>query len=360
MRISLPVAKSLNFWRAWAIFSGAVALATLAIAATAFADELQTIGSIERLDPALDALVPADAKLEIIGHGFEWSEGPTWLKADGGFLLFSDVLTNTIHRWDAQRGCRTYLSPSGYTSDVPRGAEMGSNGLAVDREGRLLLCQHGDRRIARLDTPWRSPRTAYVTVADRYDGKRFNSPNDLAVHSSGAIYFTDPPYGMIDYNDDVTKIPDKEIPFQGVYRVAPDGQVTLVTRELERPNGIAFSPDEKTLYVASSHGPRPVIMAYPLEADGGVGMGRVLFDARTLPSGRPGACDGMAVDQDGNVFATAPGGVVVLTPEGNHVGSLLTTQRTANCTFGDDGSTLFITADMYLLRIRLTTKGLGF
>jgi gluconolactonase len=315
----------------------------------------RTMGIVERLDPEVDELIPDDARMEVIGEGMQWSEGPVWMK-DGKFLLFSDVLTNTIWRWDEKYGCLPYLTPSGYTGDVPRGAEMGSNGLDVDLQGRLLLCQHGDRRVARLDRLG-LPRQKFVTVADRYDGKRFNSPNDLVVHSSGAIYFTDPPYGLEKEMDD----PAKEIPFQGVYRVAPDGIVTLITKELERPNGIALSPDEKTLYVSNSFPKRMIWMAYPVKEDGSIGEGKEFFDgAETLRRWQRGSADGMTVDEHGNVWATAPGGVIVLTPEGKHIGSLITTQRTANVAFGEDGSTLFIAADDYVLRIRLSTKGLGF
>jgi gluconolactonase len=313
------------------------------------------MGSVERLDPALDALVPRDAKMEVIGEGMQWSEGPVWIR-DGGFLLFSDVLANTIYRWDAAGGNRKYLTPSGYTSDVPRGGETGSNGLTLDKQGRLVLCQHGDRRVARLESKWDERPPRYTTLADKFEGKRFNSPNDVIVHSSGAIYFTDPPYGLEGNMND----PAKELDFQGVFRIAPDGKVTLLTKEIERPNGIALSPDENTLYVASSHGPRPVLMAYPIKDDGSIGEGRVLVDARNLAGGRRGGFDGMKVDQKGNLFATGPGGVLILTNEGKHLGTLLTTQRTANCTFGEDGSTLFITADHTLLKIRLTTKGLGY
>ena len=316
----------------------------------------RTMGIIERLDPAIDALVPEDAQMEIIAEGLQWAEGPVWIR-DGGYLLFSDVLTNTIHRWDAQTGCAPFLTPSGYTGSRPRGAEMGSNGLAVDRQGRLLLCQHGDRRVARLDPPFERPPGDYVTVADRYEGKRFNSPNDLVVHSSGAIYFTDPPYGLEQQMED----PAKEIPFQGVYRIAPDGKVTLLTKEMERPNGLGFSPDEMTLYVANSHGPRLVWMAFPVKPDGTLGQGRMFFDGRPLAQKwNRGSADGLAVDQHGNLWATAPGGVAVISPQGKHLGSLITTQRTANCKFGEDGSTLFIAADDYFLKIRLTTKGVGF
>jgi gluconolactonase len=314
------------------------------------------MGIIERLDPAIDELVPDDAQMEVIAEGLQWAEGPVWIR-DGGFLLFSDVLTNTIHRWEPKTGCAPFLIPSGYTGSVPRGAEMGSNGLNVDQQGRLLLCQHGDRRVARLAPPFDSARRPYDTVADRYEGKRFNSPNDLVVHSSGAIYFTDPPYGLEQQMDD----PAKELPHQGVYRIAPDGKVTLLSTELERPNGIGFSPDEKTLYVANSHGPRMIVMAFPVKQDGTLGEGAEFFDGRPMArKWSRGSLDGMAIDQQGNVWTTAPGGVAVLSPEGKHLGSLITTQRTANCKFGEDGSTLFIAADDYFLRVRVTTKGTGF
>ncbi len=293
--------------------------------------------------------------MEVICEGFVWCEGPVWVP-DGGFLLFSDIPRNSIMRWDEKSGCSLYLKPAGYTGDSPRGGESGSNGLTLDRQGRLILCQHGDRRVARLDAAGDDPEPSFVTLADSYDGKRLNSPNDAVVHSSGAIYFTDPPYGLERNMAD----PAKELPFQGVYRIAPGGEVTLLTKELERPNGIAFSPDERTLYVANSHGPRPIIMAFPVEDDGALGAGREFFNARELANKHEGACDGMAVDAEGNVFATVPGGVAVLSPEGKQLGMLLTGKRTSNCTFGDDGSTLFITAHDLLLRVRLSTKGVGY
>jgi gluconolactonase len=325
-----------------------------------------TIGEIERLDPAFDALVPPGAKMEIIVDGLDWCEGPLWIPrpgepgARGGFLIFSDIPPNKIYRWDPTSGKQDYLYPSGYTGTTPRGGEVGTNGSTLDRDGRLILCQHGDRRIAQMDAPLDQPEPKYVTVADKYDGQRFNSPNDATAHSGGAIYFTDPPYGLDHYQDDVSKIPGKELPYQGVYRVTPDGTVTLLTKELERPNGIALSPDEQTLYVANSHGPRPIWMAYPLLDDGTIGEGRVFFDGAELSETRRGAPDGMEVDEHGNLFATGPGGVLVFSPDGKHLGTLKTGQATSNVAFGEDGKTLFITADMYVLRIPLSTKGKGF
>jgi gluconolactonase len=315
----------------------------------------RTVGKIERFDPALDQLVSPDAKMEVIGEGYAWCEGPVWIR-DGAFLLFSDIPNNAIMRWDAESGSKLYLKPAGYTAKDGRGGESGSNGLMLDRQGKLILCQHGDRRVARLDSAWEKPEAKYITLADRYEGKRLNSPNDAVVNSHGAIYFTDPPYGLEQGMED----PKKELDFQGVYRLAPDGKLTLLTKELERPNGIALSPDEKTLYVANSHDERPIIMAFPVNADGTLGKGREFYDSRTQKTQGPGACDGLTVDRHGNVFATVPSGVAIITTEGKQLGLLNTGDRTSNCEFGEDGSTLFITANHNLLRIRTNTKGIGF
>jgi gluconolactonase len=211
--------------------------------------------------------------------------------------------------------------------------------------------------MARLDAPFDHPTPNFVTIADRWDGKRFNSPNDAVYHSNGDLYFTDPPYGLEQNMED----PAREIDFQGVYRASTDGTVTLLTDQLSRPNGIAFSPDEQTLYVANSDPERAVWMAFDVQDDGTLTNGRVLLDVTNLVGDdNPGLPDGLKVDKNGNLFATGPGGVLVIAPDGTHLGTINTTQATANCAFGDDGSTLYITADMYLLRIRLSTTGVGF
>lgn len=315
----------------------------------------ETIGQVERLDPALDALIDRDAKIEVLADGFDWSEGPLWLPTEK-CLIFSDVPTNKIHRWSEKDGLSVYLTPSGYTGEVPRGEELGSNGLLLDPEGRLVICQHGDRRMARMDAPLGKPAAKFVTLVDKHEGKRFNSPNDAAYHSSGALYFTDPPYGMPKRFDD----PNREIDFQGVYRLDPDGTLTLLTKELRAPNGIAFSPDEKTLYVAQSDPKRAIWMAYDVADDGSIDKGRVFFDATPLVGKGPGLPDGLKVDAQGNLFATGPGGVLVISPEGKHLGTIRTGTAIANCAFGDDRRTLYMTCDMYLCRIRLKTVGDGF
>lgn len=331
----------------------ALLLATLLTAASpAAAQSFPGVGRIHRADPALDALLPADARLEKIAEGFEWSEGPVWRRS-GGYLLFTDIPRNTVYRWKEGEGLSVFLRPAGYTGSDPSGAELGSNGLVFDAQDRLLMADHGNRQIARLD----ESNFTKTPLAQRYQGKRLNSPNDLAVHSSGAIYFTDPPYGLKGLNGS----PVKELPFNGVYRLSPSGELTLLTDRLTFPNGIGLSPDERTLYVANSDRNRPVWMAYDLGADGTVARERVLFDATPLVrEGKRGAPDGFAVDQRGNLWASGPGGVLVITPEGRHLGTLETGQATSNATFGDDGSTLYITADMQLQRVRTRARGVGF
>jgi gluconolactonase len=306
-----------------------------------------TMGEIERLDPAVNALIPAGAVIEKLAGGFDWAEGPVW-NPKSKTLLFSDVPRNVVFEWKDGGGTRDFIFPSGYTSEAPRAGEPGSNGLTFDRERRLVLCQHGDRRVARLEQTGE-----YTTLARFYKDRRFNSPNDLVYHSNGDLYFTDPPYGLEKGNAD----PRKELIFSGVFLLRKTGEVVLLTQDLTFPNGLAFSPDAKTLYVCVSDPANPVIMAYPVKPDGTLEAGRVLFDAKPLMPGRKGLPDGLKVDRQGNLFATGPGGVLILTPEGKHLGTINTGEATANCAWGDDGSTLYITADMYLCRVKTSTKG---
>jgi gluconolactonase len=309
-----------------------------------------TFGKIDRFDPAFDKLVPPDAKLEKLAEGFVWSEGPVWIR-DGGYLVFSDVPKNTAFKWKEGEGISVFLKPSGYSGSTARGDEPGSNGLTVDSQGRLVLCQHGDRRVARLE----KDRTQ-TTLADKYLGKRLNSPNDLVYKSNGDLYFTDPPYGLKGENQD----PKKELPYNGVYRLSKNGELTLLTSELTYPNGIALSPDEQTLYVAVSDPKQAIWMAYDVLPDGTIANGRVFFDATSRVKEGNGVPDGLKVDKVGNVFATGPGGVFVFSPAGKHLGTIDTGQPTANCAWGDDGSTLYIMANHYLSRIKTSTVGKGF
>ena len=306
--------------------------------------------SIERLDPAFDKLIPANAVIEKCAQGFNWSEGPTWFQ---NAIVFSDVPENIIYKWAPgdSLAASVFLKPSGMLKPTAGFAEQGSNGLGTDAQGRLLICQHGERRVARLEKDG-----TQTSLADKFEGKHFNSPNDLARTKSGDIYFTDPPYGLDKLNDS----PLKELAFNGVFRIAADGKVTAVIKDLTFPNGIAISPDEKILYVAVSDPKHTNIMAYDLQPDGSVANGREFFnaEARKKPDLK-GGCDGMKVDKAGNIFTTGPGGVLVISPAGKHLGTLLTGQQTGNCAWGDDGSTLYICADMYLCRVKTSTKGAG-
>jgi gluconolactonase len=315
----------------------------------------KTIGSIDRKDPRLDALIPKDAVIEVLAEGFKWTEGPVWVKQDGGYLLFSDIPNNRVMKWSAKGGLSEFLKPSGYTGKAKfEGVEPGSNGLALDKDGNLILCQHGDRRIARLTKDGK-----FQTLVDKYMGKRLNSPNDLVFMKNGDLYFTDPPYGLPKQMED----PAKELDFQGVYRLKPGGELTLLTKEMSRPNGIGLSPDEKTLYIANSDPVKAIWMAFPLGPDGLIaGPGKMIHDATADVKANPekGLPDGMKVDQKGNIFATAVNGVYVLAPDGTLIGRILTNDKTANCGFGDDGSTLYLCTNDKLTRIRTTTKGLGF
>jgi gluconolactonase len=308
------------------------------------------IGSIERLDPALDNLIATNVAIEKLAGGFKWAEGPVWDKR-GQALYFSDVPQNVVFKWQMGVGTREFLFPSGYTGQLLTNAQ-GANGLAFDKQGHLILCQHGDRRIARLQ-----PKGGFTTIAQYYKFRRFNSPNDLAIKSNGDIYFTDPTYGLPKGARD----PERELGISGVYRVNGKGEVSLLISDLTFPNGIAFSPDEKTLYVAISDPKQPVIMAYEVEANGNVSNGHIFFDAAPLTSRGKGLPDGLKVDKLGNVWSTGPGGVLIITAEGNHIGTLNTGEPTANCAFGGPkGTTLFITANRYLCRVQTLVKGAGF
>lgn len=307
-----------------------------------------TTGSIERLDDSLNDIISEDAAIEILTEGFSWSEGPVWIQ-EHEMLVFSDIPPNKIYQWTEKDGLQLYLNPSGYTGEEDRGGEPGANGLLLDADNRLVLCQHGDRRIARMEAPLDNPQPRFSTLAASYEGKRLNSPNDAVIKSNGDLYFTDPPYGLEKGMDD----PAKEISFQGVYRLDSGEQVHLLTKGLSRPNGIAFSPDEKTLYITNSDPDRAVIMAYDVEEGGNISNSRIFFDATALAKKESGLPDGLKVNRDGILFATGPGGVLIFNPEGKHLGTIKTGQPTANCALDEKENILYMTANMYLMRVRL-------
>lgn len=291
----------------------------------------------------LDGLLAPDATVERIAEGFQFIEGPVWVGgADDGHLLFSDIPGDTVYRWSESDGTSEFLSPV-FLPELETNGVGGSNGLTLDLEGRLVLGEHGNRRVARIEADG-----TRITLADRYDGKRLNSPNDIVYHSSGAAFFTDPPYGLAS--------PEAgELGFQGIYRLDPDGTVTLLSDIMTRPNGIGLSPDETTLYVANSDVER-IWMAFPLTDDLNVGEGRVLLDLSA--SEAPGAPDGFAVDTQGNIWASGPGGVVVISPDGDHLGTIQTPELPANAAFGNNGHTLYMTARTGLYRIDTLVQGL--
>lgn len=311
------------------------------------------IGELERFDPQLDALIEPDAQIEKLAEGFEWAEGPAWIAA-GEYLLFTDVPANTMYRWSDRDGLTIFLKPSGYAGpQLAALREAGANGLYAHGPHSLLIADSGNRVVSSLNLSTRSRSV----LASAFRGRRFNSPNDLVRRSDGTVFFTDPPYGLKGLNES----PIKELAFNGVFRIAPDGAVRLVDDALTFPNGVGLSPDERTLYVANSDPQRPIWMAYALDAGGEVLERRVFADASDLMNPRsPGLPDGMAVDAAGRLFLTAPGGVLIVAPDGRRLGRIRTGAAVANCAFGDDGRTLYMTSDHLLARVRLRTRGAGF
>jgi gluconolactonase len=303
---------------------------------------------VVRHHPALDAVVPPGARLEKIADGFLFTEGPVW--TPDGRLLFSDPDANAIYGWTPDGLLGVFRAKSGYTgADIGRYGQPGSNGLALDREGRLTIAEHGNRRITRLE------KNGVVTVlADRYRGRRLNSPNDLVYRSSGDLYFTDPPFGLPGAHDD----PARELPYSGVFRLTPAGALTLVASELTGPNGLAFSPDERHLYVTNWDVRRKVVMRYPVGADGALGAGQVFFDMTAAPGAE--ALDGIKVDRRGTLYVCGPGGVWIIAADGTHLGTLRGPQLPANLAWGDaDGRTLYMTARTGVYRVRLAVPGSG-
>jgi gluconolactonase len=308
---------------------------------------------ITRKDPALDGIIPPGTKIEKLAGGFLFTEGPVWVPrtADSdGYLLFSDPNNNLIYRWSPDGQLSIYRTKSGYAGmDIGEYGQPGSNGLTLDREGRVTINQHGNRRVIRLE------KNGQITVlADHYEGKRLNSPNDLVYKSDGALYFTDPPFGLPKFFDD----PRKELPYSGVYRVSPDGrQVTLLTKELTGPNGLAFSPGEKYFYLGDWDEKKKVVMRYEVQADGSLANGKVFFDMTSAPG--EDAIDGIKVDQRGNVYVSGPGGLWIISPEGKHLGTLMGPEHPHNMAWGDDdGKTLYLCARSGLYRIRLNVAGI--
>ena len=313
----------------------------------------ETAAQIIKKDSALDEIVPADVKVEKLAGGFLFTEGPVWVPRTDetdGYLLFSDPNNNVIYRWTQDGQLSIFMTKSGYRGvDISEYGQPGSNGLTLDAQGRLTINQHGNRRVVRME------KNGQLTVlADRYEGKRLNSPNDLVYKSDGALYFTDPPFGLPKFFDDRRK----ELPYSGVYRVSPDGQqVKLLTTDLKGPNGLAFSPDEKYFYVDDWDPEKKIIMRYDVQPNGTLADGKVFFDM-TSAEGED-ALDGMKIDQRGNLYVSGPGGLWIISPEGKHLGTIVGPEHPHNFAWGDDdGKTLYLCARTGLYRIRLNIPGI--
>ncbi len=323
------------------------AAAALPAAASARA-ATETVGAIKRLDPGLDALIDVAWPIEVLSRGHQWSEGPVWVP-DGDYLLFSDVPGNVMWRWCEKYGPVEFMRPSGLAGPIPAEIrEAGSNGLAIEPSGTLLSADTGNRAIMRIDLKTK----ARTVVVDRYQGKRFNGCNDVIRARDGTLYFTDPPYGFAEFD----KSPLKELDFNGVFRLGGGGKLAVVDK-VTRPNGVALSPDEKTLYVGVSDDKAPQIIAYALGADGLPTGKRVLRDfTEEMKAGAPGLADGLKVDRGGNLFATGPGGVHVLAADGKALGLIATGKPIANCGFGADGW-LYLTSADIVCRVKTRTRG---
>jgi gluconolactonase len=319
----------------------------LAILTGCATKKYQTIGNIEKLDPSLDAIISSDAKAEIIADGLDWSEGPLWLEKNR-MLIFSDVPQNTIYKWTEAKGKEVYLTPSGYTDTAKRGGETGSNGLTLDNDGNLILTQCGNRQIALMNAPLDKPAPNFTSIANMYQGKKFNSPNDVIVSSTGEMYFTDPPYGL----EKNMRDPKKEIPFQGVYKVKKNGEVILLVDSITRPNGVLLLNNEKTLLVANSDPAKPNWYAFDIAGDK-LTNGRIFYSTAGGEKGLKGLPDGMKVDKAGNLFASGPGGIWVFNSVGKLVGKIRVSDPASNCALSGDEKTLYITNDMYILRLKM-------
>ena len=307
-------------------------------------EKKETIGSVERINPEMGLYVPKGSEVEILARGFGWSEGPVWVDQLNA-VLFSDVRNNKAYRWDDKNGLSVFLDPSGFTGIVPANKKAGSNGLTLNSKNELVLAMHGDRRIAKLKS-WNEK--TFETIVNRYEGNLFSSPNDLVYAKNGDLYFTDPPYGLKDFNNDGLK----ELPYNGVYKLSYSGSLSLIIDDLSIPNGIAISNDQKTLYVNVSDREDMKIMAYDVTSSG-VTNGRVFFDGNELAKKDNGSFDGLKIHPSGTIFSTGPGGVLVIKPDGTHLGTIRTEKSSANCAFDSSFQNLYMTSHMYLTRIKL-------
>jgi gluconolactonase len=313
-----------------------------------YAQHAKPLITLQQIDPQFSTLVSKNAKAEIIADGFLWSEGPLWI-ADHKMLIFSDVKRNVIYKWTKEKGKEVYLKSSGYTGTIPRGGEMGSNGLGLNIKGELVICQDGDRVVSVMDAPLNKPTAKFIKIATSYKGKKFDSPNDLAFLSNGDIYFTDPPYGL----ERNAKDPLKEAKYQGVYKISKDGVVTLLTDRITRPNGIGIFPGGKTILISNSDSTKACWYAYDLDKNGMFAHGRIFYSAQKAIKHNNGLPDGLKIDKQGNVFAAGPDGIWVFNKAGKLLGKILIDDLASNCSFSADEKTMYVTNNHRVLKINL-------
>ena len=324
-----------------------IALLTGHIAA-GYAQVAKPLIALKQIDPQFSSIVSKTAKAEILADGFLWSEGPVWVESHK-MLIFSDVKKNVIYKWTKEKGKEVYLKPSGYTGTIPRGGELGSNGLGLNIKGQLVICQDGDRVVSIMDAPLNKPQPKFVKIAVNYKGKKFDSPNDLAFLSNGDIYFTDPPYGLEKNVDD----PLKEARYQGVYKISANGKITLLTDTITRPNGIGFFPGGKTILISNSDPTKAYWYAYDLDKNGLFIHGRVFYSANAAAKTAAGMPDGLKIDKKGHVFASGPGGIWVFSKAGKLLGKILVNDLASNCSLSGDEKTLYVTSNHRVLKITL-------
>ena len=327
--------------------AGCVIILLTAIAVS-YGQSPKPLITLKPLSPEFNAIVSKNARAELLANGFLWSEGPLWIESHQMFL-FSDVKKNIIYKWTKAKGREVYLSPAGYTGSIPRGGELGSNGLCLNLKGQLVICQDGDRVVSIMDAPLDKPKAKFIKIATNYKGKKFDSPNDLAVLNNGDIYFTDPPYGL----EKNIKDPLKEAPYQGVYRISTTGKITLLTDTLTRPNGIAFFPGSKTILIANSDPGKANWYAYDLDKNGLFTHGRIFYSANTAAKTAAGMPDGLKIDKKGTVFATGPGGIWVFNRSGKLLGKILVNDLASNCSLSGDEKTLYVTSNHRVLKVTL-------
>lgn len=309
----------------------------------------ETIGFIERLSPEINAMISKESKIELLSDTLTWAEGPLWL-SEKKWLLCSDVKQNRIYKWSEETGMELYLDNSGFQGNKTDSRERGSNGLTLDNEGNLTICQHGNRQIVQLNATLDNPKTNFKVLVSHFNEKRFNSPNDLVYDSKGNLYFTDPPYGL---SEAMMEDPNKELPFQGIYKLSIDGELKLLSTKISRPNGLAFNPDETKLYVANTDGDNASWVSFPILKNGDLGTPKEILNVTHLIGKEVGYPDGIKVDNKGNIFTAGPEGLWIFNADFKLIGKIKPGKWVSNCAFNEDYSTLYITADDSILRVQL-------